>query len=190
MPAVGQSFELLTAGGGIVGAFDTVLLPLMPNNLEVGVLYSPSSVMMEIRIDPTSIDLPGDYNGDGEVNSADYTVWRNSLGQTGSSLAADGSGPTPGIPDGVVNQFDYSFWKRTSAIRQWLVPARPRPHRPSRRRSSCFVWRSCRCWAERDGNRLSATGCAPFVRALMNCCYSLESVTYVRRFPPILLRDS
>jgi hypothetical protein len=110
-PAAGQSFELLTAGGGVVGAFDSVLVPLLPQNLEVGVLYDASSVTLEIRIDPLSSDLPGDYNGDGEVNSADYTVWRNSLGQTGSSLAADGSGPTPGIPDGVVDHLDYDFWK-------------------------------------------------------------------------------
>ena len=46
----------------------------------------------------------GDYNGDGFVGTADYTVWRNTLGST-SDLRADGNG------DGVVNSLDYALWK-------------------------------------------------------------------------------
>jgi acyl-CoA thioesterase-1 len=34
----------------------------------------------------------GDYNNDGVVNAADYTVWRDTLGGTGFSLLADGDG--------------------------------------------------------------------------------------------------
>src|SRR6202007_2157730 len=34
--------------------------------------------------------LPGDFNHDGIVDAADYTVWRDSLGQTGN-VAADGN---------------------------------------------------------------------------------------------------
>jgi hypothetical protein len=36
--------------------------------------------------------LPGDYNHNGVVDTANYTVWRDSLGQTGAGLAADGNG--------------------------------------------------------------------------------------------------
>src|SRR5690606_11562247 len=32
--------------------------------------------------------IPGDFNRDGKVDAADYTVWRNSLGQQGVDLAA------------------------------------------------------------------------------------------------------
>lgn len=49
--------------------------------------------------------LPGDYNNDGTVNLADYTVWRNKLGATGIGLAADGNG------DAVVDAADYIVWK-------------------------------------------------------------------------------
>lgn len=49
--------------------------------------------------------LPGDYNGNEVVDAADYVAWRNSLGQTGSGLAADGN------VDGIVSSGDYDVWK-------------------------------------------------------------------------------
>ncbi|MGE3637158.1 MAG: trypsin-like serine protease [Pirellulales bacterium] len=49
--------------------------------------------------------LPGDYNGDGVVEEADYTVWRDSLGQHGADLLADAN------RDGVVDSDDYRVWK-------------------------------------------------------------------------------
>lgn len=54
--------------------------------------------------------IPGDYNGDGTVNTADYSVWRNMRGQSGEEMLADGTGPD-GTPDGVVDQLDYDLWK-------------------------------------------------------------------------------
>jgi PEP-CTERM motif len=52
----------------------------------------------------------GDYNGNGIVDAADYTVWRDESGHSGAGLAADGTGPG-GAPDGVVDQLDYDLWK-------------------------------------------------------------------------------
>lgn len=52
--------------------------------------------------------LPGDYNGDGMVDAADYTVWRNSLGST-TDLAANGDDTGPSA--GVIDQADYLVWK-------------------------------------------------------------------------------
>lgn len=49
--------------------------------------------------------LLGDYNLDGVVDAADFTVWRNTLGQSGTNLAADGNG------DGTINAADYQLWK-------------------------------------------------------------------------------
>lgn len=49
--------------------------------------------------------LSGDYNSDGTVDAADYTIWRDSFGQTGAALAADGDG------DGVVGDGDYVVWR-------------------------------------------------------------------------------
>lgn len=53
----------------------------------------------------SSPGVDGDYNGDGTVNLADYTVWRDSLGASGADLAADGDG------NGSVGSEDYTYWK-------------------------------------------------------------------------------
>ncbi|QDU58687.1 hypothetical protein [Aeoliella mucimassa] len=52
--------------------------------------------------------LSGDYNGDGIVNLADYTVWRDSLGST-TDLRANGN--DTGASQGVVDMADYQTWK-------------------------------------------------------------------------------
>ncbi|MGL4512517.1 MAG: dockerin type I domain-containing protein [Lacipirellulaceae bacterium] len=50
--------------------------------------------------------LIGDYSRDGVVNAADYTFWRDRLGQTVSRFSgADGNG------DGTVNAADYTVWQ-------------------------------------------------------------------------------
>jgi hypothetical protein len=54
------------------------------------------------------LDVPspafGDFNGDGSVSAADYTVWRNTLGTT-TNLSADGNG------NKVVDADDYGVWR-------------------------------------------------------------------------------
>jgi hypothetical protein len=47
---------------------------------------------------------PGDFNGDGVVDAADYVVWRSTLGST-ADLRADGNG------DQVIDQADYNVWR-------------------------------------------------------------------------------
>ena len=49
--------------------------------------------------------LAGDYNRDGTVDAADYTLWRDTLGQ---SVAIGGGADGDG--DGVVDDGDYSVW--------------------------------------------------------------------------------
>jgi hypothetical protein len=47
----------------------------------------------------------GDFDGDRDVDAADYVVWRDSLGQTGPGLAADGNF------DNQIDAGDYVVWK-------------------------------------------------------------------------------
>ena len=60
-----------------------------------------------MELQPIPPALFGDYNHDGIVDAADYTVWRNSLGTSGLApyQGADGSG------NGTVGLEDYGVWK-------------------------------------------------------------------------------
>lgn len=104
-PALGDSFEILFADGGIGGAFAHELLPDLGSLLAMRTYYGANAVTLAVV--PA---LAGDYNGNGTVDAADYVVWRKTLGQTGAGLAADGTGQAGG-PDGVVDQLDYDFWR-------------------------------------------------------------------------------
>ncbi len=107
-PAIDAGDPAAVAGVGNVPEFDQRGLPF-------GRVVNGDDVP-EARIDMGAVEwqvnpLPGDYNFDGLVNAADYSVWRNTLGST-NDLRADGtSASTPGAPDGVVDELDYAFWK-------------------------------------------------------------------------------
>lgn len=55
----------------------------------------------------TGLTGMGDYNDDNIVDAADYTAWRDSLGETGANLPADGNF------DGDVDLDDYHLWRTT-----------------------------------------------------------------------------
>lgn len=87
-PTMGDSFEIITAAGGITGTFTSELLPALSPNLEWNVLYGANSVSLQVL----STTLPGDFNFDGAANAADYVVWRK------------GMSPNPN------SQSDYDLW--------------------------------------------------------------------------------
>ena len=101
VPAIGQLYNIISAPGGITGAFSAVDVDMNAPGLALRVNYLPTLVQLEV-VDT----LPGDYNGNGIVDAADYTVWRDTLGASVASFAgADGDGSA------VVNQLDYDLWK-------------------------------------------------------------------------------
>ena len=54
--------------------------------------------------------IPGDFDGDGLVNSADYATWRTTFGQTVTPWTnADGNG------DGHIDMGDYVLWRKQMA---------------------------------------------------------------------------
>lgn len=68
-------------------------------------LNSPAYVAIDDLV--LDVGIAGDYNADGLVNLADYTVWRDTLG---SEAVPAGSG-ADGDSSGVIDGGDYSEWK-------------------------------------------------------------------------------
>src|SRR5262249_52200746 len=61
-----------------------------------------------IASDMSVAGLAGDFNGNGVVDAADYTVWRDHLG---TSFNLHGNGDETGGSAGLVDQADYALWK-------------------------------------------------------------------------------
>ena len=79
------------------GSFVDSNVTLLPPS---GVVTSSNLTSLTLTAVPT-----GDYNNNGLIDAADYVVWRQTLGQTGAGLAADGNG------DNMVDQTDYEVWR-------------------------------------------------------------------------------
>ena len=99
-PSLGDTFEFVTAVESLTGTFANESLPNLGSLLKMQTFYSPNAVMLAVI--PS---LTGDYNADGTVDAADYTAWRDLLGQTGIGLPADGD------LSGTVDLADYNLWK-------------------------------------------------------------------------------
>jgi fibronectin-binding autotransporter adhesin len=93
-PTVGQQFTVLTAGS----ITNQGLALTGPAASLFSLMVGSSSVILQA----VAVGLPGDYNQNGTVDAADYTLWRNNFG-SGASLPND---DTLGV-----GQDDYARWK-------------------------------------------------------------------------------
>jgi hypothetical protein len=86
----GDSFDILDFASA-AGQFEELDLPTLSGllNWDVSQLYT--SGMLSVVA-----GLPGDYNSDGLVDAADYSVWRNNVGSAAGSLPNDPDGGTIG----------------------------------------------------------------------------------------------
>src|SRR5262249_6702838 len=83
VPQLGNNFNILDFNG-LTGKFNTINLPAIGPQL----MWCTA----KLYIDGTLIiTVPGDYDGNGVVDAADYVMWRQQAGQTGAGLAADGN---------------------------------------------------------------------------------------------------
>ena len=92
-PSLGDVFEIITAAN-VLGQFDGVFLPGSGYEL----VYSATAVQLV-----ATSDLSGDYNNDGVVDAADYTVWRDNEGAPAGTLLNDADG-------GMIGQAQYDTW--------------------------------------------------------------------------------
>lgn len=103
----GGATENVYSGTGIDGALGDVIT----SSVEVEIFKFGNLVPDQTiaKIDHWSlaavIQPTGDYNGNGVVDAADYTLWRDTLGQSvPQGTGADGSN------NGLIDQADYDFW--------------------------------------------------------------------------------
>lgn len=107
IPAANHSFTIL-ASAALAGSFSNAA-----NGARLGTLGGEGSFVVNYNAVTNSVilsdfmaslGLPGDYNGDGSINAADYTVWRDALTAAESVLLND---PTPGT----VDESDFLYWR-------------------------------------------------------------------------------
>lgn len=88
-------------------AFDSVLSGIFADGTPFSFDFSGDDLLSSgARLTlATPFAIPGDYNSDGTVDAADYTIWRDAIGRGSVNLAADGN------RDGQVNDADYAVWR-------------------------------------------------------------------------------
>ena len=117
LPAAGTTLDLIASTSGISGQFDAIV----SNYGNWVAFYAPNLVR---AIFQGGASDPGDYDGDSDVDGADFLRWQRSFGSTvAAGSGADGSG------NGVVDSADYVVWQdhfgTPSGGRQASVPEPP-----------------------------------------------------------------
>jgi cyclophilin family peptidyl-prolyl cis-trans isomerase len=96
-PSVGNKFTFLTASS-ITGTFSTFDLPQLAAGLVWNISKTNTAYALTI--------VAADFNRDGVVNTADYTLWRNTFNTNVTPYSgADANG------DGFINDLDYVIWR-------------------------------------------------------------------------------
>jgi hypothetical protein len=117
---VDSNWSLTQSGQALVNLLDSWTTPIQ--NLEVSAegtidftgYYGDYQITIGGHTYPLSVAkgtaaysipvAPGDYNGDGTVDAADYIVWRKALGST-DDLRADGNGNL------MIDAGDFGVWR-------------------------------------------------------------------------------
>jgi hypothetical protein len=104
-PAVGDTFEIVRASGGLSGTFATESLPALGAGLALDVQYTPTSVVLAVVSAPS---LSADFDEDGDVDAADLAKWKVGFGIASGAAHMQGDADGNGAVDGA----DYLAWQR------------------------------------------------------------------------------
>ncbi|WP_228714456.1 hypothetical protein [Posidoniimonas corsicana] len=115
--ASGSLLDPYDLGGALQNVWHTVMqwdgtlvengLSLTPTAIGAGWEMQVLGNLLQVRLPGEGGGLPGDYNSDGVVDAADYTVFRDNLGLNESALNGNGTGD----PSGNVVAADYNLWR-------------------------------------------------------------------------------
>ncbi len=116
-------YPLLDYSGTLAGSVSNLMLGAVPTGFNFSLVNNVANTSVDLIVTP---NLPGDYNQNGAVDAADYTVWRDNLG---ASFALPNRDPAS---TGAVSQADYDFWlNQFGAVMSSAQPstaAVPEPH--------------------------------------------------------------
>ncbi|MEN1678107.1 MAG: hypothetical protein AAGJ46_00830 [Planctomycetota bacterium] len=115
---LGDSFPLLYASGGVSGGLVLGDTPELPAGQRWRLEIDANTVSVAVAA-PT---IAGDFNDDGVVDAADYTVWRDNLG-----AASEGSIAFAGDGAGGVDVADYNLWRANLGQAAPAAAATPEP---------------------------------------------------------------
>lgn len=101
IPTLGDTFNILTAAGGVSGMFSAIDQPLtMPAGLEFDVNYFGNIVQLEVINSPL---FSADFDMDGDVDGMDLDEWQGDYGLNADSDVE---------PDGDSDGLDFLEWQR------------------------------------------------------------------------------
>lgn len=111
-PQAGDTFALV--GYQSLGdEFDQVILPSLQAELEWTLTYGVNELTAAV----VQSALDGDFNGDGRVDAADYTVWRDHFGEPDESALAGAGDGMNGVDPG-----DYQLWRQNYGATRESAP--------------------------------------------------------------------
>ncbi|MCA9239119.1 MAG: RICIN domain-containing protein [Planctomycetales bacterium] len=114
------TYLLLDYSGELGGAVDNLILGAVPAGFRYSLKNNPLNTSIELEV---TAQFAGDYNNDGSVDAADYTVWRDNLGAANeAALSFNGDG-------GGVDQGDYEVWRQNfgNKVPMFITSAVPEP---------------------------------------------------------------
>jgi autotransporter-associated beta strand protein len=104
-----ENWSGLTSGGGtdqiFVGSSSSGLTPSQLSAITFAGFGAGASILSTGEIVPASVGLPGDFDGDGDVDGADFVVWQTNFPTTSGATAGDADG------DDDVDGADFAVWQ-------------------------------------------------------------------------------
>jgi len=93
-------------GSFVIEGLDPAYASIAPDALVFGLGFAQTG-LAHIEVVPINTYHAADFNLDGNVDAADYTVWRDGLGLAADALHTQGDANG----DGAVDEVDYMYWK-------------------------------------------------------------------------------
>jgi hypothetical protein len=176
--SLGNSFEIITSGGGLAGTFSSIVATPLQQGLAWSVHYETNSATLNVVEEvgggeqtgylarwrrSFGVDAAADLDGDGDTDAKDFLAWQRGevpqfatiasyLSLWHQSVGKDSGADLDG--DGDTDGHDYLVWQRGAAMNAWSsLSAVPEPTAWALIASALCTIRACRrCTRIPSGN--------------------------------------